>query len=95
VEPLNAAAPGVIRTLLARGPMSDGKFEFAWRTAVGPAMERVTKAALREDGTVEVQVDGAAWRKEVRRSQPVILAKLQGLLSDSVVKKVKVTGGGR
>jgi len=95
VQPLNAALPGVIRTLLAQSPMSEGKFEFAWRAAVGEAMERVTTATLREDGTVEVLVDGVAWRKEVRRSQAVILAKLQGLLGSSVVKKVKVTGGGR
>jgi predicted nucleic acid-binding Zn ribbon protein len=81
--------------LLAQGPMSEGKFGFAWRVAVGQSMERVTHAALREDGTVEVRVDGVAWRKEVRRSQAIILAKLQGLLGASVVKKVKITGGGR
>ncbi len=95
MEPLNDAVPGVIRTLLATAPMSDGKFAFAWKVAVGPSMDRVTHAALREDGTVEVRVDNAAWRKEVRRSQAVILAKMQGLLGASVIRKIKVTGGGR
>jgi predicted nucleic acid-binding Zn ribbon protein len=92
---LNTALPRVIRSLMARAPMSEGKFEFAWRTAVGPSLERVTAATLREDGTVEVRVDQAAWRKEVRRSQALVLANLQELLGASVVRKLKIVGGGR
>ena len=95
MDPLQSAAPGVVRSLLARSPMSVGKFEFAWRLAVGPALERVTKPTLHEDGTIEVCVSDAAWRREVKRSQAVILAKLQELLSASIAKKLKITGGGR
>lgn len=93
MEPLNSALPGVVRSLLARSPMSEGKFEFAWAAAVGPAVHRATRATLREDGTVEVLVNDAVWKKELKRSQAEILAKLQGLLGDSVVKKLKVSGG--
>jgi predicted nucleic acid-binding Zn ribbon protein len=95
VEPLNNAVPDVVRTLLSQGPMSEGKFEFAWRVAVGASLGRVTRPTLREDGTVEVCVDDAAWRKEVKRSQATILGRLQHLLGASVVKKLKITGGGR
>jgi predicted nucleic acid-binding Zn ribbon protein len=92
---LNSALPRVVRSLMERAPMSEGKFEFAWRSVVGPSMERVTVATLREDGAVEVQVDQAAWLKEVKRSQALILANLQELLGASVVKKLKIVGGRR
>ena len=93
VESWNSALPRVVRWLMDRAPMSQGKFEFAWRAAVGPALERVTAATLREDGAVEVRVAQAAWRKEVKRSQALILANLQGLLGASVVKRLKIVGG--
>lgn len=92
MQPLNAALPGVVRNLLLRSPMSVEKFEFAWRLAVGPALERVARPVLHEDGTVEVFVVEAAWRREIKRSQAAILAKLQDLLSTSVVKALKVRG---
>ena len=92
---MNSALPRVVRSLMARAPMSEGKFEFAWRAAVGPSLERVTVAKLREDGAVEVRVDQAAWRKEVKRSQALILSNLQELLGASVVKKLKIVGGER
>ena len=95
MQPLNNAVPGVVRTLLLHSPMSEGKFVFAWRQAVGPAMERVTSPVLREDGTIEVLVEDATWRKEVKRSQALILAKMQHLLGASVVKKIKIAGGAR
>jgi predicted nucleic acid-binding Zn ribbon protein len=94
VQPLNAALPSVLRALLVRAPMSDEKLAFAWRLAVGPSLQRVTHLTLRDDGTVEVRVDHPAWRKEVKRSQPLILSKLRGLLGGSVVKSLKIVGGG-
>lgn len=93
MRPLNASVPIVVRSLLARAPMSEGKFAFAWAAAVGPAVHRVTRASLREDGTVDVEVHDPVWKKELKRSQAEILGKLQGLLGGSVVRKLKVTGG--
>jgi predicted nucleic acid-binding Zn ribbon protein len=95
VQPLNAAVPSVLQTLLDRAPMSEEKLAFAWRVAVGPSLERATHPSLRDDGTVEVRVDHAAWRREVKRSHRLILSKLQGLLGESVVRSLKVVGGGR
>ena len=93
MKPLNSALPRIIQSLMERAPMSEGKFEFAWRAAVGPSLDRVTAATLREDGAVEVRVAQAAWRKEVKRSQALILTNLQELLGASVVKKLKIVGG--
>jgi len=92
MEPLQSAARSFVRSLLARSPMSPGKFEFAWRQAVGPALERAAKATLLEDGTVEVSVDDPAWRREVKRSQTVILGRLRELLGKSTVVKLKFKG---
>jgi predicted nucleic acid-binding Zn ribbon protein len=95
VEPLNRTLNDVVHSLLTRSPMSDGKVEFAWRVAVGASLERVTHPQLLDDGTVEVRVDDPAWRKEVKRAQPLILSKLRSLLGTSVVRKIRVVGGGR
>jgi predicted nucleic acid-binding Zn ribbon protein len=95
VRALNSSLSVVVRSLLDRSPMSDGKFDFAWRTVVGPAMQRVTRAAIQADGTVRVSVEDAAWRREVKRAQPAILAELQQLLGDSIVKRLKIVGGDR
>lgn len=90
MKPLKAAIPAVVRDLLRHGPMSEGKLQAAWRLAVGPAIDRATRVALREDGTLEVAAAELAWRREVRRSQPLILSKVQGLLGPEPVRKIKV-----
>ena len=43
MRPLTHALPGALAQLLRDTPLSDGKVGFAWRAAVGPAVERATK----------------------------------------------------
>jgi predicted nucleic acid-binding Zn ribbon protein len=58
---------------------------FAWRAAVGPALERETSVRL-VDGTLLVDAASRLWAREVTRSSPIILRRLQTLLgSDAVV----------
>jgi len=90
VEPLRASIPSVVRVLLRSGPMSPGKIQAAWRLAVGTAIDRATVVALREDGTLEVAATELAWRREVRRSQGLILSRLHDLLGQDPVRKIKV-----
>lgn len=90
MEPLKASVPSVVRTLLRSGPMSPGKIRAAWRLAVGTAIDRATLVALRDDGTLEVAATELAWRREVRRSQGLILSRLHDLLGPEPVRKVKV-----
>jgi predicted nucleic acid-binding Zn ribbon protein len=90
MEPLAAALPSTVRTILRKGPMSEGKFQLAWRVAVGPAIDRATRASLRADGTVDVRASDVAWRREVRRSQAVILDRLRDLVGPSVISGMKV-----
>ena len=90
MEPLKASIPSVMRSLLRSGPMSPGKIGAAWRLAVGTAIDRATSIALRDDGTLEVAATELTWRREVRRSQSLILSRLQELLGDDPVRKIKV-----
>jgi hypothetical protein len=70
--------------------MSTGKLRFAWRLAVGAAMDRATSVTLLDGGIAEVTAVDLAWRREVRRSQATILARLQALTGAESVTKVKV-----
>ena len=88
-EPLAQAIPRAVATLLRETPMSPGKLAFAWKTVVGPAMDRGTFVRL--DGRI-LLVDAitAAWAKEVSRSRHIILKRLQTLLGNEVVSEVSV-----
>lgn len=90
MEPLSAVVPSAIQALLQRGPMSPGKLRLAWRMAVGPAMDRATKVALLDDGSVEVAAAEAAWRREVKRSQATILSRLQALIGGESPAKLRI-----
>jgi predicted nucleic acid-binding Zn ribbon protein len=83
------AVPGAIASLLRDTPMSPGKMDFAWRTAVGTAFGKVTSVRL--DGSV-LFVDAATthWAREVGRSSPVILRRLRALLGENVVTSLTV-----
>jgi predicted nucleic acid-binding Zn ribbon protein len=85
MRPLNSALPGALAELLRDAPLSPGKVSFAWRAAVGPAMERETKVRL-VDRTLVVDAASRLWAREVTRSSSIILNRLQALLgADTVV----------
>jgi predicted nucleic acid-binding Zn ribbon protein len=90
VEPLTAVVPSAVRTILQKGPMSPGKLRLAWRVAVGSALDRATTVNMLDHGTVEVTVEDAAWRREVKRSQDMILSRLQDLVGAAAVAKIKI-----
>lgn len=92
MESLATVLPLAVRRLLRQGEMSQGKLEFAWRAAVGPAIERATAVKLTSDGTLEVRAADATWRRELRRSQGMILERLQELLGRDAVRTVKIAG---
>jgi hypothetical protein len=83
MRPLTHALPGALTEILRAAPLSDGKVTFAWRAAVGPALERVT--AVKLDGRVLlVETASAQWSREVMRSSPVILKRLHQFLGGVV-----------
>ena len=60
MKALAHAIPGALAELLRSAPLSHGKVTFAWKAAVGPAIERVTSVRL-ESGTLLVDATGPQW----------------------------------
>ncbi len=89
MRPLNTAVPGALAALLRAAPMSKGKAEFAWRAAVGPAIERVTTIRL-EGSILIVEASDRHWARELTRSSSMILARLQNLLGREAVTAIEV-----
>jgi Dna[CI] antecedent, DciA len=89
MRPLTHALPGAIAQLLRDTPLSDGKVGFAWRAAVGPALERATKVKLVRKILI-VETSSLQWSREVKRSSPMILKRLQALLGADVVDRIEV-----
>ena len=89
MHPLTHALPGALVELLRGSPISDGKVTFAWNAAVCPAIERVTHVKL-ERKVLLVETASAQWSREVMRSSPVILRRLQSLLGADAVELIEV-----
>ena len=81
--------PEALAEILRKAPMSDEKVAFAWRAAVGPAMDRGTAISF-GGGVLRVSAKDAAWRREVKRSQALIRARLDTLLGGGVVRAIEV-----
>lgn len=86
---LSSVVPAALIELLRAAPLSDGKVAFAWRTAVGPALERATTARM-EGRVLVVEAAGPQWTREIERSRDVILARVRSLLGTSVVARLDV-----
>ena len=89
MHPIRQAVPGAIAELLRAAPLSPGKVAFAWRAAVGPALERMTTVRL--DGHVLiVEAATAPWAREIARSAEEIRARLAALLGPETVASITV-----
>ena len=86
---LSHIVPAALRELLRTAPLSDGKVTFAWKAAVGPALERATAVKL-EAGTLIVETTGPEWTREVKRSSAVILTRIKTLLGENTVQSIQV-----
>jgi hypothetical protein len=89
MRPLTSALPGALTELLRGAPLSPGKVSFAWRAAVGPAVERETSVRL-EGATLIVDAASKQWAHEVRRSSSIILTRLQRFLGAEAVSAITV-----
>lgn len=90
MKPIDVCVPAALAELLRYQPLTDAKLSFAWRWAVGPAVERVTEIRLDPKGALEVRVPDPNWRREVDRSRNLILARLQRLLGVQAVKDLHI-----
>jgi predicted nucleic acid-binding Zn ribbon protein len=79
MERIQDLLAGVLPRLLQRAPLTPEKVEFAWRSAVGPQIARVTRVVLRE-GRLLVSAEDPRWTREVERATDLILPKLRAIL---------------
>lgn len=89
MKPINHAIPRAVAELLRDAPLSQGKVEFAWKTAVGPAVGRSTSVRL-EGSRLLVDAVSGPWARELKRSSNTILARLSKLLGSGVVTEIIV-----
>lgn len=82
--------PDALAVILRKAPLTPEKIAFAWRTAVGPSVDRVTTIELK-GRVLHVRAKDAAWQREVERSAGLIRARLAALLGDDVVRGLEVT----
>ena len=90
--PVHEFMPAALAALLRKAPLTPEKVAFAWRSAVGPAVDKVTTIDLR-DGILHVRARDAMWQREVERSAAVIRARVEQLLGPGIVRYVDVTAG--
>jgi len=88
--PVQRFMPEALAAILRKAPLCDEKVAFAWRTAVGTSVDRVTTVAL-EGATLRVRVRDAQWQREVERAASLICARLEALLGKGVVRGLDVT----
>jgi hypothetical protein len=81
--PVHQFMPGVLAELLRKAPMTPEKVAFAWRTAVGPAMDSATTVELRQ-GVLYVRARDASWQREVERGAALIRSRLTAILGTAV-----------
>jgi hypothetical protein len=89
VQPISRALPGALAELMRAAPLSPAKVQFAWKTAVGAALDRASHVRL--EGT-ELHVDAATgqWARELTRAAPMILSRLQALLGPDAVTRLDI-----
>jgi len=88
--PVSQLLPPALAAVLRNAPLTPEKVAFAWRTAVGPAVDKATVTTLRGE-ILYVRVKDARWQREVERSAALIRARLETLLGDGVVRYIEVT----
>jgi hypothetical protein len=67
--PLQQVMPAALASVLRQAPLSPEKVAFAWRTAVGAAIDRASTVELR-GSTLAVSVKSEQWRHEDRALGP-------------------------
>ena len=88
--PVHKVMPDALAIVLRNAPLTPEKVAFAWRTAVGPGVDRVTTVELK-GRVLQARAKDPAWQREVERSAGLIRSRLGRLLGDEVVRGLDVT----
>ena len=87
--PLHEFIPAALAEILRKAPLTPEKVAFAWRSAVGPGVDKATSVELRH-GVLYVRARDASWQREVERSAALIRSRLAAILGNAV-KSIVVT----
>lgn len=87
--PAQQVMPGVVRAVIRKAPLSPEKVAFAWRAAVGAAVDHATTVDLLR-GVLYVRTKDATWEREIRRSAALIRSRLHEWLGEDAVRSIDV-----
>jgi len=93
MQSLRDLSSGALAALLRQGTLSQAKLDVAWQAAVGAAVSRATTVRLRDAGVVEAEAADQRWHRELERSSPMILDRLNALLGAGAVTRLVLVGG--
>jgi len=88
--PVRQFMPEALAEILRKAPLTPDKVAFAWRSAVGAAVDKATTITL-HGGVLHVRAKDAVWQRELERSAAVVRARLDALLGAGVVRYIDVT----
>jgi predicted nucleic acid-binding Zn ribbon protein len=91
MEPVQHLISSAIAGIVRPAPLSIEKVMFAWRVSVGPALARLTRVTLGQDGVISVIVEDGRWVKELERSSSTILQRLRDFLGQDEVCRIEIT----
>ena len=93
--PVSTLVPGAVAEVVRKAPLTPEKVAFAWRLAVGPAVDKATRVRLAEDGTLHVEADSQAWIDSIRSSIGVVRSRLAHFLGETTISRVHFTNDPR
>jgi len=85
----NQVMPAVVAEVIRKAPLSDDKVAFAWRLAVGAAVDKATRVRLDGNGTLHVSASEPAWIDGVQQSIGLIRSRLAHFLGETAVKRIE------
>ncbi len=88
-QPIGHVLPGALAQIVRNAPLSAGKVDFAWRSAVGTQMARVSAVRL-EDGVLLVDAQTAQWGSAIMRASGLILSRIQSMLGAETVRELRI-----
>ncbi len=88
-QPIGQVLPGALAQIVRDAPLSAGKVDFAWRSAVGTQMAKVSAVRL-EDGVLLIEPQTAQWGAAIMRASGLILSRLRSMLGADAVRELRI-----
>jgi hypothetical protein len=83
--------PAVLADVIRKAPLTDEKVQFAWRLAVGPALDKATTVRLAANGTLYVKAEAPAWNDAIGKSLGIIRSRLAHFLGETTIDRIDLS----